>query len=107
MDSITPSLFPEIQVVPWRGREIIIIEVSFQAQPFFIKKEGPEEGVYVRFGSTNRKAGPEIIEEIKRLARNQAFDKQPCLGSNSEDIDLLATSELFLDSSRKITVVSR
>jgi len=75
--------------------------------PYYVKSEGLEKGVYIRLGSTNRRAGPEIIAEIQRLSRNVFFDEQPCTEINSEDIDFRAASEFFTEISRQLTLPRR
>jgi predicted HTH transcriptional regulator len=55
-----------------------------------LRREGPEAGVYVRVGSTNRRADRELIEELRGLS----FDKaMPDL--DSEALDFRAASESF------------
>lgn len=41
----------------------------------------------VRVGSTNRRADPALIEELRRYARNESFDEQPMPELDSEAID--------------------
>jgi len=106
-DSIHPVLVPDMQIVSWRGRELIIINVPHLVGPYFIRSEGPENGVYIRLGSTNRRAGPELIAEIRRLAVNTFFDEQPCTEINTEAIDFRVASELFSHVSRKLTTSRR
>ncbi len=69
-DGIQPLLIPDIQISSWRDRELIIISAPHAVGPYYVKSEGQEKGVYVRLGSTNRRAGPEMVEEIRRLSRN-------------------------------------
>jgi predicted HTH transcriptional regulator len=64
-------------------------------RPHYYKKFGPEEGVYIRVGSTNRKADPEMIQELSRIVQNKTFDEQPLTKLSSEDIDFRAASEQF------------
>ncbi len=45
--------------------------------PFYLKKDGPDEGVYIRSGSTNRVADGDIIQELKLLAKRKTFDELP------------------------------
>ena len=59
-DSIAPALRPDIEMSTVRGKTILMIRVAHQHGPFYLKKEGMPDGVYVRFGSTTRKAFPEI-----------------------------------------------
>ena len=46
------------------------------------------DGVYIRLGSTNRKAGPEFIAEIERLQKNKSFDQLPCAFFGIDAIDM-------------------
>jgi predicted HTH transcriptional regulator len=102
-DNICPLLMPDIQIQAWRDRELIVITVPHTIGPYYVRSEGPEAGVYIRLGSTNRRAGPEIIEGIKRLARNTFFDELPCTEINTEAIDFRAASELLAAVSRPLT----
>lgn len=70
-------------------------------RPHFIKDAGSEQGVYVRVGSTNRRADPAQIEEIRRFVRGRGFDEEPLPEMNTEAIDFRAASESFR-SRRKI-----
>ncbi len=106
-DNISPTLVPEIRIVTWRDRELIMINIPHLIGPFYIKSEGPEKGVYVRLGSTNRRAGTELIAGIQRLAVNTFFDEQPCTEVNSEAVDFRAASEYFSRISRKLTMSAR
>ena len=101
-DTIAPHLFPEIDTIPWRDTYLLIVRVfPSSTRPHYYKKLGPEEGVYIRVGSTNRKADAEMIKELNRIVRNQTFDEQPLTALNSEAIDFRAASEQF-DKIRKI-----
>lgn len=102
-DSIHPILIPEIQIHAWRDRELIVVTVPHSPGPYYINREGPGNGVYIRLGSTNRRAGPEMIAELQRLARNIFFDEQPCSEINTEGIDFRAASEFFSAVSRQLT----
>ena len=106
-DSISPTMIPDIQIVSLRGRELIVIRGPHLVGPYFVLSEGPDKGVYIRLGSTNRQAGPEIVAAIRRLAANVFFDEQPCMEVDSEAIDFRAASELFSRVSRPFTQASR
>jgi predicted HTH transcriptional regulator len=73
-----------------------------QARPHHLKREGLDGGVYVRVGSTNRRADRELIEELRRFARGEGFDEQPMPGLDSEILDFRAASESFV-AVRKLT----
>jgi len=104
---IQPLLIPEIQIHAWRDKELIVVSVHHTIGPYYVKPEGPEKGVYIRLGSTNRRAGPSMIAEILRLSRNTLFDEQPCSETSSEDIDFRAASEFFSSVSRQLTSPGR
>jgi predicted HTH transcriptional regulator len=57
------------------------------------KREGIEAGVYVRVGSTNRRTGSELIEELRRLTRSESDDEQALAGWDLEAVDFRAASE--------------
>ncbi len=102
-DSIYPLLIPEIQIVSWRDRELVMVTVPHSVGPYYVKSEGLDRGVYVRLGSSNRRAGPEITDTIRQLTRNTFFDECPCPEINSEDIDFRAASELFSESGKTLS----
>lgn len=102
-DSIRPRLIPEIEVVPWRKLNVLIVQVyPSNVRPHYLERLGPEDGVYIRVGSTNRKADSSQIEELKRLNRMNSFDEQAIPDLKSEAIDFRAASELFAPY-RKVT----
>jgi len=95
-DSIAPRLMPELDIVPWRRTHVLAVQVyPSSGRPHHLRREGPEAGVYVRVGSTNRRADREMIEELRRFARGEAFDEQAMPDLDSEALDFRATSESF------------
>lgn len=69
--------------------------VSEPEPPPLPEAGGADGGVYVRVGSTNRRADRELVEELRRFARGEAFDEQPMRGLDSEALDFRAASESF------------
>jgi predicted HTH transcriptional regulator len=95
-DSISPKLIPSIEVLPWRKNQILLIEVyPSPGRPHYLTRLGSEAGVFVRVGSTNRRADQVLIEELKRYGQVTSFDEQPVLDLNSEALDFRAASEFF------------
>ncbi len=95
-DLISPRLIPSIEIVSWRNKQIIAIEVfPSPIRPHFKTSLGEEKGVLVRVGASNRKADAPLIRELHRAVRHQSYDEDPILEENSEALDFRAVSELF------------
>ncbi|MFQ5505877.1 MAG: ATP-binding protein [Planctomycetota bacterium] len=95
-DRIAPRLVPEIEILPWRRTQVLAVQVHpSSSRPHYLKRKSLDGGTYVRVGSTNRLADAELIGELGRFARGEAFDEQPMPGLDSEAIDFRAASESF------------
>jgi predicted HTH transcriptional regulator len=95
-DSISPKLVPSIEVMSWRKVQVLAVEIYPSAsRPHALNRLGPENGVFVRVGSTNRRADRVLIEEMRRFTQISSFDEQPEPELNSEAIDFRAASEFF------------
>lgn len=95
-DRISPRLMPEIEILRWRRTQVLAVLVHpSPGRPHWLSREGPVDGVYVRVGSTNRRADAEMVEELRRYARGDGFDEQPMPELDSEAIDFRAASESF------------
>ncbi len=97
-DSITPRLLPDIEVLSFRDTQVLAVEVyPSSSRPHFLVSAGPDAGVFVRVGSTNRRADAELIAEFQRYSRGEAFDEQAMPELDSEVIDFRAASEFFAE----------
>ena len=95
-DGVTPRLIPDIEIVPWRRTHLLTAEIYRGSNPpDYVNRLGPEAGVFVRVGSTNRRAGAGLTEELRSLGRNEPFDERPVVDLNSEELDFRVASELF------------
>jgi predicted HTH transcriptional regulator len=102
-DTIRPRLIPEVEIMPWRKRHVLVVEVHPSAsRPHYIERLGSPAGVFVRVGSTNRRADQTQIEEMRRYGQLGSFDEQPIPDLYSEALDFRAASELFAPI-RKLT----
>jgi predicted HTH transcriptional regulator len=100
-DRIAPTLVPDIELLHWRGKNVLLVQVyPSPTRPHHLRRLGPEAGVLVRVGSTNRRADATLVEEIRRYTRNEAFDELPLADLDSEAVDFLAASESFADLRR-------
>jgi len=95
-DGIRPKLAPDIEIHPWRRTNLLVVRVyPSPVMPHYVRALGPENGVFIRVGSSNRQADRVILDEIRRMAARRSFDEEPLLDLNSEAIDFRAASELF------------
>ena len=95
-DSIRPRLVPEIEILPWRKVNVIAVQVfPSNTRPHYLERLGPDNGVFIRVGSTNRKADAVQIQELRSLSRPGSFDEQAIPELNSEAIDFRVASELL------------
>lgn len=92
-DKIAPRLVPEIDVMRWRSTNVIVVEVHLSpSRPHRIIAD---DAVYVRLGSSNRRADPELIEEMRRSARFESFDESPYPSEQIEALDFSAVASEF------------
>lgn len=93
-DSISPPLKAPIEIVSDESKTLLLIRVAHWKGPFYLKEEGKENGVYVRLGSTNQVAGPELIAELNRPV-NTTFDQEPCPDIDEEGLDRERIDQAF------------
>ena len=95
-DSIRPRLVPNVELLAVGEKTLLGVEVyPSGSRPHWVKKEGQAEGVYVRLGSTNRKADPELISELQRSASGVSYDEMPVPDLSGDDLDLEAAQKNF------------
>jgi ATP-dependent DNA helicase RecG len=95
-DGIAPRVLPDIEIVPWREASVLVVRVYPGAsRPYHLRAQGPGEGVYVRVGSTNRVADPQLIAELGRYARNESYDEQLLPDLSERDVDIEVVRAAF------------
>jgi len=76
-DSISPIPNVFFQTSAFEDKVIFIIRILPGAnKPYYLKQLGPEGGIFVRIGSTNRKADSQVAAELRRQARNISLDQE-------------------------------
>jgi ATP-dependent DNA helicase RecG len=103
-DSIAPAMMPEIEAVTVADKSLLLVRVAHWPGPFHIKENGPEDGVYVRLGSTNRKADRTMLEVLRRLQQNSSFDQLPCAGAADSDLDQDTLKRWFAGRDRTLNI---
>ncbi len=93
---IHPPLMPAIEVLPWRNKSVIAVEVfpSYSC-PHHVIEAGAEQGTYIRVGASNRRVDQAMREELRRSSRREAYDEEPLPGLSPETIDFRAASASF------------
>ncbi|MBW1851896.1 MAG: putative DNA binding domain-containing protein [Deltaproteobacteria bacterium] len=88
-DSISPIPNVFFQTIAFEDKVIFIIRILPGAnKPYYFKKLGPEDGIFVRIGSTNRKADSQISAELRRQARNISLDQEVDPSFDCEILDM-------------------
>ncbi len=97
-DSISLRLVPNVELMTLDDKTVLVVEVFLRGlRPHYLKAEGPESGVYVRLGSTNRQADRELIGDLRRSAEGVAFDELPMPDLSQDDLDVAAIRDQFRD----------
>jgi ATP-dependent DNA helicase RecG len=92
-DRIAPRLVPEIDIVPWRSTQLVVIQVHLSSsRPHRVISDNQ---VYVRLGASNRKADAELIEEMRRSCRFESFDETAFPTEPLDQIDIEALASEF------------
>lgn len=102
-DRIEPRLVPDIAIVPWRRTQLLVVTVQLSPlRPHRVRLGNRAPTVYVRLGSTNREADPQLIGQLQREAEGVSFDESPLVHLSPSEIDLDAVRRAFA-SRRSIT----
>lgn len=88
-DQCTPTVLPEISFIKESGIHIIRVYIHKGSKPpYFITSKGKEKGTFIRVGSSNRLASPEIIRELERQGQHISFDSESFFNKNHEELSL-------------------
>ena len=84
-----PNILPEISIQSVEGKSLLVVEVfPGSHRPYHLRKKGRRQGAFIRVGSTNRPASPEILESLERQRRNVSFDAVPAYDVHWQDVNL-------------------
>lgn len=90
-DATSPSLLVEIYEKRIDNVNIFIIDVPPSSRkPVYVKQEGMPKGVYLRAGSSTRRANSEYIEDLMRENKRISYDEETL----NEDISILSNDIL-------------
>jgi len=92
----SPRILPDIEILSYRRTQVVAVAIfPSQARPHYVNRAGTPDGVYVRVGSTNRRADHALMSEMRRFAHGESFDERAMPDLDSEAIDFRAASESF------------
>lgn len=95
-DGVSPRLVPGIDAVRFGDSSVLVVSVDLgPLRPYHVVKDGPQQGVLARVGSTNRHVDDAFIRELARSAQGQPFDEQPSRDRTAADLDLDRIRGLF------------
>lgn len=74
-DSCEPIIIPDVYPQTVDGKTVIVVAVSAGKQrPYYIKSDGPTEGVYMRVSGTSRKADRIMTREMYYESEGRSYD---------------------------------
>ena len=95
-DSVEPKILPNIEVISFRNKNFIIIEVYPSAlRPHYERSKGKLNSTYIRIGSTTRLADVELLKTIERSVVIKSFDEELCYEASYEEINTNDIAQLF------------
>lgn len=102
-DSCYPNILPEIYTINHEGKLLLVIEV-FRGNllPYYLKKDGKNNGTYIRIGATNRKASLENIIDLERQRRNLAYDEEINYDVEFSSLDLAPLMKVFKEQGKSL-----
>ena len=95
-DGIYPPLSPYCAVMTIQGKSILSVSVlPGNNKPYFIKAKGIDDGVFIRVGSTTRKAGIEQIQELKRRTSGFSYVDEIDFQHQKDSLDQKGLEDFF------------
>ncbi len=91
----------------YEGKHVIRTQVfKGSTPPYHLKNKSREEGTFIRVGSTNRLASPEMIAELERQKQNRSFDSELVYSKAMEQIDIETFKNFFLEKTGEELTIS-
>ncbi|MDD4428673.1 MAG: ATP-binding protein [Paludibacter sp.] len=101
-DQCAPVILPEIIFLNFEGKHLIVTKIhKGSTPPYHLKNKGVDSGTYIRVGSTNRQASPEMIAELERQKQNISFDSELVFRKTAGELNLDSFKELFQEKTNE------
>jgi len=86
----------------FEGKHLLVTKIhKGSTPPYYLKNKGIENGTYIRVGSTNRQASPEIIAELVRQKQNISFDSELVFRKTAGEVNLKSFKDLFREKTNE------
>lgn len=103
-DRCYPNVIPDIYTTTIDNKVLLVIEVyRGNLLPYYLKKIGKNEGVYIRVGATNRKASVDNILELERQRMNLSYDQEVNREVRFEYLDMAPIISRFEKLDKPVT----
>ncbi len=101
-DNCSPVILPEISFLFNNDKHIIKIQIYKGSNPpYYLKNKNIEEGTYIRVGSSNRQASPEIIAELERQKLSKSFDSELSYIKSAKQLNIKGFTEIFFEKTQE------
>ncbi|MBX9597591.1 MAG: putative DNA binding domain-containing protein [Burkholderiales bacterium] len=102
-DGCHPNILPEIYTINHEDRLLLVIE-AFRGNllPYYLKKDGKNNGTYIRIGATNRRASLENIIDLERQRLNLAYDEEINYDVEFSSLDLAPLAKVFKEQDKSL-----
>ena len=104
-DNCYPNVLPDIYTARVEDQVLLVIEVHRGSLlPYYIKRYGKNEGVFIRIGATNRKASYENILELERQRMNLSFDQEANMEVDFQTLNLSVIKDRFAQANKSFDI---
>ena len=80
-DGCEPQIIPDIAFQTIKEKCIVIVTIyPGMNRPYYLKKQGKQQGTYIRLGGTSRPADSTKIRELEIEGNNMSWDELACIG---------------------------
>ena len=76
LNNCTPQIIPDVRVDTMGDKYVIVVEIKAgQNTPYYITRQGTEEGTYIRVAATTRQAEPYARMELMLRSKGLTYDQ--------------------------------
>lgn len=87
VQGVFPPVIPQVMAQRIDDKLVVIVEVAPGSQkPYYVRAEGPTNGVYIRLGASTHRAPPELIEDMRWQSRGRSWDTIPFFQASSHEL---------------------